>query len=391
MAKDNHLYEVDLLRACIILGVLCVHVMSFFNLFTEPFAVDNVVYEGLLTTFHFTRESFMFITGLVLFITYYHRSFRVLSFWGKRLKLILIPYVAWTVIYILFEGTYVRGFDWTFAGVVMKIVDSLLFGKQFFLYYLLVSMQLYIVFPILVWFLRKFEAWHVIILVISFVIEIGLMWLNQGVLQQLNTQSYPFWLQLLIKYRDRFVITYEFWFIAGAIVAVHYKQVRGFLERNPRLILGLFICMAALLWGHFLYQRLLMKEPEEMAVLVLQPIMVPYSITVTLLLLNIGIRWANHRLDQSLQHVSAFIQIAARASFGVFLVHPIFLHYLSVLVYTLHMKSWLREALTPVSIVLVYLISIAFAHLVGTIPYVGYIVGQKVNLRKKQVQSAAAS
>ncbi|WP_157071199.1 acyltransferase family protein, partial [Alicyclobacillus acidiphilus] len=94
------------MRACIILGVICVHVISAYNVRTPNLSGLDFASSLLVMSFHFTREAFMFITGLVLFYTYYDREFNVFSFWRKRLFLIAIPYVAWTAIYILYEGTY---------------------------------------------------------------------------------------------------------------------------------------------------------------------------------------------------------------------------------------------------------------------------------------------
>ncbi len=379
MAKREHLYEVDLLRASIILGVLCVHNMSFLNLFTKPMALDNLVYEGLLASFHFTREAFMFITGLVLFFTYYRREFKTTNFWIKRLKLIFIPYVAWTIIYILFSGTYEPAFRWTVGNLAHTIGKSLLYGQQFYLYYLLVSIQLYILFPWFVRFMRKTEKWHVWVLVGSFLIELGLMWFNHVYLNNLDPARYPLWLHLLIEYRDRNVFIYEFWFVFGAVAAVHYDKFRAFIQKHPWTVFWTFIAMAAILWIHFYFQRLVFHDTEVAVDDVLQPIMVPYSAAVVLVLLNVGLSWAKNRTRKGMKRVSAFIQIAARASFGVFLVHPLVLHFVEVAIYKWHPAPALREWMTPVNIIVVYLVSIVLATLIGNVPLLGYIVGQKAD------------
>lgn len=380
MSKRVHLYEVDLLRASIILGVLCVHNMSFLNLFTRPGAPDNIVYEGLLASFHFTREAFMFITGLVLFFTYYKRDFKASTFWLKRLKLIVIPYVAWTIIYILFSGTYEKNFEWSVANLWHTISQSLLFGQQFFLYYLLISIQLYIFFPPFVRLMRKLERWHVTALVVSFLLELVIMWWNQVYLQNLVLVHDPLWLHWLIQYRDRNIFTYQFWFVFGGVAAVHYPKLQSFIQRRPWTIFGIFFGMLVLLWIHFYFQRVVLHDSDTIVDLVLQPIMVPYSASATLLLLSVGLRWSNVRTRPVMRKWSAFIEIAAKASFGVFLVHPLVLHFVEVAVYRWHPHPTEREWFTPVAILLVYLVSIAVARFIGNVPLLGYIVGQKADL-----------
>ncbi|MCL6443736.1 MAG: acyltransferase [Alicyclobacillus sp.] len=381
MPAKKHLYEIDLLRACIILGVICVHGISFFDLFVKQYSPANIGYDAALTAFHFTREAFMFITGLVLFVTYYHRPFQATSFWGKRFKLIFIPYVAWTVIYILFEGTYLKHFVWSWSYVLGDIGQALLTGNQFYLYYLLISIQLYIFFPPMVWWLRRAKRWHLHIFVASFVLELFFMWLNQAVFQNMRVQGMPTWLALLIKYRDRNIITYQFWFIAGGITAIYYNQIRAFLQAHTRMVVSVLLAGLAVLWAHFVLQRLWLHDDETMSTLVLQPIMIPYSLVVAFTLLRVGIGWADHRESMRPQVVSKLIQLIAGASFGVFLVHPVVLHFVEVAIYKTHPPAGLREALLPVAILVVYAVSICVSYLIGHIPLVSYIVGQRSSLR----------
>ncbi|MCL6548763.1 MAG: acyltransferase [Alicyclobacillus sp.] len=391
MAKKQHLYEVDLLRACIILGVICVHVTSFYNLFARPLSTANVGYEAALSAFHFTREAFMFITGLVLFITYYRRPFTPWEFWSKRFKLIFIPYAFWTLAYILFSGTYLKGFHWAFADVLRKFGVSLLTGNQFYLYYLLISMQLYLVFPAMVWLIKRLEKWHLWVFVASFGLEIAFMWFNRAVLQTVVHPGHlPGWEAVLWKYRDRYLITYQFWFIAGALAAVHYPRVKAYLLERSGIIYTAFGAMLCMLVAHFLVDRLVLGQDETISVLVLQPVMVPYSLAVTALLWRIGVAWASVRERPTLQWVSKPVKIAGGASFGVFLVHPIVMHFVEVAVYKTHPSAALRGWLLVPSIVAVYVVSIAIAHTIGKIPFVSYIVGQKTAWRRPDVSLAGA-
>lgn len=386
--SKRHLYEVDFMRALIILGVVCVHTISFFNTLNSPLSGVNLSFDTLLISLHFTRESFMFITGLVLFITYYHKPIQPIAFWKKRFKLIAIPYMAWTLLYILFSGTYQSNFHWTWSNLVHTYVQSLMFGNQFFLYYLVITMQLYILFPLMVWALRKCARWHSAIFIASFILEIGLMALNQFMLQNMSLTGLPTWLTLLIQYRDRFVLTYQFWFIAGAIVAIHYEPIMAFMKRHTKTLFISLGILILLLWMHMFFDRLGIHESEGMAVLVLQPIMIPYSLLVTLALWRGGLGWAEQRLKPRWHTFSSFIHIAASASFGVFLIHPLMMHYMALFIYAIHPQAALRVLLVPFAITFVYGSAIVIAHFIGKVPLLGYIVGQKANLptlRKTEV------
>ncbi len=376
----EHLYEIDLMRAFIILGVVCVHNFSFYNTFNPDMSTANVLLEAGLTALHFTRESFMFITGLVLFITYYRKPFKATTFWKKRFLLIAIPYIFFTIAYILFSGTYLHHFSWSAPHLFLVIGKALLTGNQFFLYYLLISMQLYVVFPLFIILMKKLEKWHIWIFIGSFFLELFLMWLNSAYLQNLNISHLPVVLKWLILYRDRNLLTYQFWFIAGAVFAIYYNPVKKYLLSHTRMIVATFLAMLIALWIHFAMGRYLLHQDYSMSDLVLQPFMIPYSLATTAVLWRAGVWWADNRHKATLRWFSGFVKMVAAASFGVFLVHPFALHYVEVFVYSVHPHTTLRMFLLPLSIIFVYGVSIMVSNYLGKIPLVSYIVGQKSKL-----------
>ncbi len=378
----EHLYEVDLMRAFIIFGVVCVHVISFFNLFSPPLSETGVGFEAALTALHFTRESFMFITGLVLFITYYNRPFKALSFWSKRFKLIFIPYAAFTLLYILFSGTYLKGWQWTLPNVMGTYGTSLLDGHQFYLYYLVISMQLYLFFPLFVMFMKKLKNWHTVLFISSFALQIALMWVNKAVLQNMDTAHFPQWLALLLHYRDRYLITYQFWFISGALFAIHYEKIKAYVLEHAKLVYGVLAVVLLALWAHYALDRLVLHQDETMSVLVLQPMMIPFSFAVTVALWRAGMSWSKVRLEPGVQWFSRFVKVAAAASFGVFLVHPLILHFVEIAIYRIDPSTPIRLLLLPAAIAVVYGGGILIARLIGNIPLLSYIVGQKSSAPK---------
>jgi uncharacterized membrane protein len=80
MTKKKHLYEVDLMRCFFMFGVVLNHVAS-----TFAAALGNKATPAgrfLVSThliLHFPRFSFMFITGLVLFLGYWGRPEKKLA------------------------------------------------------------------------------------------------------------------------------------------------------------------------------------------------------------------------------------------------------------------------------------------------------------------------
>lgn len=335
-------------------------------------------------TFHFTREAFMFITGLVLFYTYYDREFSAFAFWKKRLLLIAVPYVVWTALYIAFEGTYMTKFHWTSSYLLHTFGKSLLTANQFFLYFLLVSMQLYVVFPILIKFMRKVPRAHAWIFGISFVLEIGIMILNQAVLQFVDVYHLPTWLGILVHYRDRFILTYQFWFISGAILAIRYQQIKAWVLTRVRMVGTALIIGIIVLWGFYFLNLYGFGLSGTRSIDTLQPIMIPYSFVTAAFLWVMGMRWVSaSAAGDKLRVFSRFVRFFGGVSFGIFLIHPIALHFVEKLNSMIHAPLAIHFVLIPVWVVLAYTASGCAAYGIGKIPYVSYIVGEKTKISRR--------
>lgn len=386
MAK-RHLFEIDFMRAFIMLGVLSVHTTSFYNSMNRDATSAFLTFGALITSLHYTREAFMFMTGLVLFVTYYRRDFQALQFWKKRFLLIVVPYLVFNILYILFEGSYQANFNWTIPGLWHNLWVSLATGNQFFLYYILVSMQLYIVFPALLSALRKFERWHLYIFIGSLLFQLCLMWLDKSVLEHLNAGSLPPVIRQLDVYRDRFVLTYQFWFVAGGIMACHYERILAFVDRYKRALRWSLVVALVVLCGHYFLDRLVLNENEDMAELVLQPIMIPYSLIVTANMWYAGVTWSRVRERTGWRPFSWFVKTAASASFGIFLLQPFPLRYMEQTVHYLgrvHVPLWIHFGLWPFAILFVYFSGMLIAHWIGKVPIIGYCVGRKVNISSRK-------
>jgi len=383
MSERRHLYEVDLMRGFVMLFVLSVHTLSAFIGILSSSKSAFMIMSGILTSLHFTRETFMFITGLVLFVTYYHSEFNPLRFWLKRLTLVAVPYVAWNVVYILSEGTYEPSFTWSFSAILHELGNSLMFGNQFFLYYVLVSIQLYVVFPLLLFGLRKTERWHVHIFILSFLAELIFMYLSKSVLPHIRAASLPLILRDMDVHRAEFVLTYQFWFIAGGIFSAHYSEIRDYIVRHARALWIAFGVILLLLYGHYILDSLVLGESYGQATTVLQPIMIPYSLMVTVIALLLGCGWASRRLRMRWRHFSRFVKLASETSFGIFLVQPFPLMLMENTVRRITAPDWVLFCLIPFSVLFVYFSSMLIAFFLARVPILSYVVGRRTHWHRQ--------
>lgn len=109
--QDQRVYELDLLRSLTALCVITTHVL-FFTAVLNHSELGTQAQHAVVTSFHFAREVFMFVTAFAL--VYYGKPFSFKRFWTKRGIGVLIPYCMWSAVYVWVQapdqslGQYVR-------------------------------------------------------------------------------------------------------------------------------------------------------------------------------------------------------------------------------------------------------------------------------------------
>src|SRR5947209_5962005 len=135
----GHLHEIDIVRLLTFAAVIGVHAVAF----TESPA--NRAWAGVLMLLQFGREVFFALTGFVLVYAARGRTLSARAFWRKRFPFIAIPYLAWSGIYLAFHfWTLPLHGRLSWSTVLWDFATG---NSEYHLYFLLVSMQLYLVFP----------------------------------------------------------------------------------------------------------------------------------------------------------------------------------------------------------------------------------------------------
>src|SRR6266550_5361202 len=243
-----YIYELDPLRAVTAVAVIAVHVLSG-TMFLNHTAAGLLVDNGIFTSIHFTREIFMFVTALALTYVYYGKPFSMKRFWAKRSIGVLLPYCIWSIAY-----TWVNTSQHSPGAFAKLALFNILTGNASYqLYYILLTLQLYLVLPLFLLLLKhiKQHPWRA--LSISFALQVLLMYVDYRYLQQGTLASSGVW-QVVAAYQERFLLTYQFYFILGGLAALSLQQERAFVLRHGKWIVGGFVLALAALWGHFLLQ-----------------------------------------------------------------------------------------------------------------------------------------
>ena len=304
----GHLRQVDLVRVVTFAGVIGVHAVG------QTVSPTSYAGNGVGLMLHFTREVFMFLTAFVLFHTYYRKDFSITTFWRRRFVAVGVPYVVWSLIY---QADYMIDTfhdPWT---MLHELGYLLLTGNAcYHLYFIVVSLQIYALFPLLVWLVRKTEGKHALLLAVTAVV-------NLCILAWVHDRPHVSGLQLvLFIHAPALFPTYIFYILGGAIAAVHLPRLHDLIRRHARAVPTVFIIGGVVTWAVYQWQ---IDHGVDMlrATEALQPLMLFWSTIVGVSLYALGMRWV---YDGPSRRGLAFFREASLISFGVFLVHPLMLH-----------------------------------------------------------------
>ncbi len=316
-----HIYELDPLRATTALVVVAVHILAF-TVYLNQSASGAQVQNAFVTSVHYTREMFIFVTAFALVYVYYGKPFSSTRFWGRRALGVFLPYCVWSFIYLwLSQSQHSPG---SFTKTL--IIDIISGQASYQLYYILLSLQFYMLFPLFLPFVGFIKMYPWKTLAISFVLEVLLLYGDYHTLQRNAGANSPFW-QFIAAYQYCIVFIYQFYFILGALAAIYLQQIRSFLQRYGWWTLPGFLAALLALWIHFFIQVLYNNEPLDYATSVLQPIMTFYSLAVIAFFFWLAYRWTE-KVDQAGHpRVYRIWGTLSDASFGIYLIHAIFLNW----------------------------------------------------------------
>jgi peptidoglycan/LPS O-acetylase OafA/YrhL len=294
------LYELEVVRVLTFACVIAVHVIS-------HTARGDVPLVASLTLLHFTREAFFALTGFVLTYSYLRKPKPMREFWPKRFLLVGVPYVVWSFIYCVVSAI---GKPFDPGSFVLNFLWVTLTGKAYYhMYFLLVTMQVYLLFPLLVALVKATRRWHWLLASLAFAVQLTISAMDAYKPGSLH------WINLFSN-----VINYQAFVIGGAVAAYHADAVLRWVRVHARLIVIVTVLSAAAAIGGYVVQ-LQWGYSAYRAATAFQPIVIAWSAVATVALLAIGAWWVDRRPDAA----HSTLDYLSDRSFGVFLAHPLVL------------------------------------------------------------------
>jgi peptidoglycan/LPS O-acetylase OafA/YrhL len=222
--SHGYLEMFNLYRVIACLAVLSQHSFIWANM------SGNFVGTGFITMLHLSRNSFFFLTGLVVCYAQLTHPRTVWGFWRRRYWEIGIPYLAWTGIYLVFSLITVSA-SWHEVAVFLRHSVPLGYSQ---LYFVVVIFQFYLVFPLLFKLMQKTRRqWWIMAMSLVFTVLYGLFEHYRArfapasdLTRDLNN-AIPL---------SRDILSYQEFLVAGMLVALHFDQVLAFVARRYRQI-----------------------------------------------------------------------------------------------------------------------------------------------------------
>jgi peptidoglycan/LPS O-acetylase OafA/YrhL len=324
----------DVVRILTFACVVAVHTIS------HTSASDDLGLIGVLMLVHFTRNVFFALSGFVLVYSYLNKPVPMRSFWPRRFLLVGVPYLVWSALYVLLPWLHApTGSPWS---LVPDYLHAILTGTAYYhLYFVLVTMQIYLLFPLLMLLVRKTRGHHGILLAVSGALQVVLSGFNiykPGSLHYLHIVSN--------------VSTYQGFIVLGAVAADHAPTLLAWVRSHRRPIALIVAGVGVATLVVYLVQFELGFSPFA-AANPIQPVIMIWSVAIGLAFLAFGTWWADRRRPGS--GSARFVAFASDRSFAIFLAHPLVLWFL----------LWIGDGLFPRVIARPWLTLVMYLLVVG--------------------------
>jgi surface polysaccharide O-acyltransferase-like enzyme len=338
----------DLIRVAAIFLVVVIHVSgqltnSWGKIQTEQWILADI-YGGIA---RIAVPLFFMISGYLLL----PRSESLSVFYTKRMTRILIPFVAWSLIYL---GWYCGNHPNICTPSL--IWDLLLVqGTYYHLWFLYSLISIYLILPVLRLMVRpdtdKRILWYLIVL-----------WL---IFQPVLTIAHKFW-NFSIKLNAPLATGFVCYFVLGYLLG-------EITLTRARVILSTVIWViatAVTIIGTYLFTRN-SDQFDGFFYDFVSLNVIPASSAGFLLL-----RWISEGKPFTSPNVHAMLRTGATSSFGIYLIHIMVIEVLSGWIPFLHINSFMGNAIWSVPLVsmVVFILSFLIVRILQKIPILKYIV-----------------
>lgn len=351
--NKQYLGYVNYLRGLAIIGVIVIHTIG------GAYSKNDLIYMfniNLDLVSSFSVPLFIFISGLVLTYNYSDKDINYNSFIRKRLNSILIPYLVWSIIYLIYRVVINReNID------IFIIVKKIILGSaSFHLYFFVLMMQFYLFFPIILKFILKFKDKHKELLILTFLF-------NYILISVYYYYFFNYVNEIIIR---KIFVFWIFYFILGSVIGLNhefYKNIISKISFTTSAIL-FFIALNYVIIPFYLDG--LVSNTYELFW------MRPQVLVYATVFIFIAFKFKNELNPKYILNLPfMLLKELGKNSFGIYLSHILILNILLGLLNLLRIE--INDFIYNVFIFLIVLfMSLLLVRLINRMPFGRFIVGE---------------
>lgn len=237
-ARSERLVELDILRAFAIIGVILIHVVSGALYYVNTATASFKIYIFIDQFLRYSVPLFVALSGYTLALKYAGRKINPVEFFNRRIVRILPWYFFWSAVIFLF----LRFTHWWELTPKFPLWKIIFLGKaDYHLYFVPMILQLYILFPLILFLCGKLKNK---LLIIVFLMQAMFYWfLTQISLNKIQSGFFT-----LDQQQYLFFGTWIFYFLLGILLQHEVKINKAFTKIIPIVLVISFLWM---LWNCF--------------------------------------------------------------------------------------------------------------------------------------------
>ncbi|GED70142.1 acyltransferase 3 [Brevibacillus reuszeri] len=308
--------------------ILVIHILGFFIANQTDYPWNENLEAVLLILLRFGRSLFIFATGLLLFYWYRNRQLDWKTFWTKRWRNIVLPYIIWTAIFTGFKFQSINPVE-----LAYPFFHSLFTGSAFYhLYYIPLYLQLNLLFCLVKPLFERFLSFRVVLLL--FAGQMGLYVLYHYLF--IN----PLWdidwtansLLSLVQHTyiagQNYVYMYVFTFSLGAYAGLNLEKWRTWTHKMRYFAHFVMIVSAGWIMANYLSGSKSYLESLN----IFEPLYLIYTLSFLVSFYSLS------RYLGKLPTMGPWLSNIAKQNMAIYLVHPLILFLLES--YVIYRLNW---------------------------------------------------
>ncbi|HHV75413.1 MAG TPA: acyltransferase [Thermoanaerobacterium sp.] len=339
--------EIDVLKGISIIAVLIIHTTGIAVSDLDKSSLSYIIFAVLNRFSQFAVPAFIFASAMLLMYNY-GDGCDWKSFYKKRLKNVLLPYISWTIIY----GIYL----YVIYNEPLKsilTVENIFFGGMFYhLYFIVIIVQLYLLFPILL-YIYKCISKNIYTVVLSIVL-----------FQIADVLVFKYFISKFFQNSSLLFITYISFIIAGMYIGENMREWGKYYDKK-----WLTSFFAVIVFGYlFIDISLKVFANKQIDSNLYNIYYYAFTLVTSLFFFALSTKILNYHA------LSGLLTSTGKLSFGIYLSHPLFLdiakHFLTT------GNQYLYDIYILLIFIMIYAISYFFAKFLKKHKFATVVIGK---------------